>query len=629
MLAGMRADHLLAASLAGTLDGLRNALSIAITSEAAVKPSLLQAKALGDTGGDLVYTPITPCRIVDTVSVGGAIPALGTRSFKGTTATNFLAQGGSNSTCGIPLSAAGLQTAVTVVSPPQNGYLLVYPFGAPQPTAFTMIYQANTIASTAVTIPLTKGQANEFTAFLERTAFLQVDVVGYFKAPSGGYVSSVMAGTGLTGGTITSSGTIAADTTYLQRRVGSTCAVGSSIRAIAADGTVTCQADSIGPANAVRGGRQCVRHDGDSRHDRRPAARPAARGGFVGIGTATPNSKFNVVGTSWFQGDTHTVARRRGQRHRRRVRRRAGLHLRLRLRNVHPQEPASAEYRRQRRNRDGHSNLRPAPRRRHLGNCRLRHGDQRRWNQPATASRIGASTATADSSYGVGGRSNTQIGVYGQSFAALSAGVYGLSRTSARREPRTALTPTARRFAATTAGAPPGMPDFSSATPGSSARCIKNAGAFRIDHPLDPANKYLSHSFVESPDMKNIYDGIVTTDGNGMGAVAAAGLVRGAEQGLPLPAHRRRPVRTGDRGQEIQDNRFGIQTDKPQVKVSWQVTGIRHDTYAAQHRIQVEEDKPADQRGTYIHPAGHGRAQKASLGVRTRSAATTTAQALK
>jgi len=72
---------------------------------------------------------------------------------------------------------------------------------------------------------------------------------------TGGTVTSITAGTGLTGGTISSSGTIAADTAYLQRRVSASCAVGSSIRAIAADGTVTCQVDSSGAANAfVLGG---------------------------------------------------------------------------------------------------------------------------------------------------------------------------------------------------------------------------------------------------------------------------------------------------------------------------------------------------------------------------------------
>jgi len=43
----------------------------------------------------------------------------------------------------------------------------------------------------------------------------------------------------------------------------------------------------------------------------------------------------------------------------------------------------------------------------------------------------------------------------------------------------------------------------------------KPAGCFKIDHPLDRANKYLYHSFVESPDMKNIYDGTITTDASG------------------------------------------------------------------------------------------------------------------
>ncbi len=63
---------------------------------------------------------------------------------------------------------------------------------------------------------------------------------------TGGTVTSITAGTGLTGGTISTSGTIAADTTYLQRRVSAFCSVGQSIRAIAADGTVTCQTDSTG-----------------------------------------------------------------------------------------------------------------------------------------------------------------------------------------------------------------------------------------------------------------------------------------------------------------------------------------------------------------------------------------------
>src|SRR6516164_273324 len=73
MLSGMRSDHLLAASLAGTLNGLRDVMANALTSTAEVNRSMIRAKALGDASDDLVYTPVVPCRIVDTRNAGGAI----------------------------------------------------------------------------------------------------------------------------------------------------------------------------------------------------------------------------------------------------------------------------------------------------------------------------------------------------------------------------------------------------------------------------------------------------------------------------------------------------------------------------------------------------------------------------
>ena len=74
-----------------------------------------------------------------------------------------------------------------------------------------------------------------------------------------------------------------------------------------------------------------------------------------------------------------------------------------------------------------------------------------------------------------------------------------------------------------------------------SGNLSKGGGSFKIDHPLDPENKYLYHSFVESPDMKNIYDGNVVTDENGDPQTAGfSGLRSGtnvnpivASQGLP------------------------------------------------------------------------------------------------
>ena len=64
----------------------------------------------------------------------------------------------------------------------------------------------------------------------------------------------------------------------------------------------------------------------------------------------------------------------------------------------------------------------------------------------------------------------------------------------------------------------------------------KGGGGFTIDHPLDPANRYLRHSFVESAEMKNLYDGIAVCDSNGEAAVLLAGVVRIAQQRCALPA---------------------------------------------------------------------------------------------
>ena len=127
-------------------------------------------------------------------------------------------------------------------------------------------------------------------------------------------------------------------------------------------------------------------------------------------------------------------------------------------------------------------------------------------------------------------------------------------------------------------------------------------GSFRIDHPLDPANKYLYHSFVESPDMMNVYNGNVTTDRHGVATVVLPDYFEALNREF-----RYQLTVIGQFAQaivlrEIARNRFTIKTNKPSVKVSWQVTGIRQDAYANAHRIQVEEEKTGSERGTYLHP---------------------------
>jgi len=131
----------------------------------------------------------------------------------------------------------------------------------------------------------------------------------------------------------------------------------------------------------------------------------------------------------------------------------------------------------------------------------------------------------------------------------------------------------------------------------------KGSGSFKIDHPLDPANKYLSHSFVESPDMMNVYNGIAVLDARGSAWVDLPDYFQDLNRD-----YRYQLTSIGAPGpglyiaKEVSANRFRISGGKPHAKVSWQVTGIRHDAYANANRIKVEEEKPANQRGTYLHP---------------------------
>ena len=140
----------------------------------------------------------------------------------------------------------------------------------------------------------------------------------------------------------------------------------------------------------------------------------------------------------------------------------------------------------------------------------------------------------------------------------------------------------------------------------------KMGGSFKIDHPLDPANKYLYHSFVESPDMMNIYNGNVVTDANGDATVPLPEwfetLNRDFRYQLTVIGQFAQAIVTG----EVANHQFSIKTDKPGVKVSWQVTGIRQDPWANAHRIPAEEEKNAHERGHYIRPELYGAPEEAA-----------------
>lgn len=141
----------------------------------------------------------------------------------------------------------------------------------------------------------------------------------------------------------------------------------------------------------------------------------------------------------------------------------------------------------------------------------------------------------------------------------------------------------------------------------------KPGGSFKIDHPLDPANQYLYHSFVESPDMKNIYDGVVVLDGQGSALVELPRWFETLNSDFRYtltPLGEYSPLYVA---QKIKGNKFKIGGGKPGQEVSWQVTGIRQDAWAKAHRIPVEETKPDAEKGTYIHPELFGQPPEKSV----------------
>jgi hypothetical protein len=217
---------------------------------------------------------------------------------------------------------------------------------------------------------------------------------------------------------------------------------------------------------------------------------------------------------------------------------------------------------------------------------------------------VGAVVGRNDSSgYGVRGfNTKNGIGVLGQ------AGISGGTGTAGKFENVNAANTTAALQVSTS-----GSGRAATFTGGSgvlitgnlsvTGTVSKGGGSFKIDHPLDPENKYLYHSFVESPDMMNIYNGVIRLDANGEAWVDMPNWFQALNRDF-----RYQLTSIGAPGpnlyiaEEVSGNRFKIAGGKPGMKVSWEVTGIRQDTFANKHRIPVEEVKPAEERGQLLVP---------------------------
>ena len=239
----------------------------------------------------------------------------------------------------------------------------------------------------------------------------------------------------------------------------------------------------------------------------------------------------------------------------------------------------------------------------------------------ASENGIKASTSAATSFgvYGIG----TSGGVYGQSSASDGTGVYGRDDTTGASGVEGHHSGNGGAGVAgydslgtgvygqsdsgwAVYGSCPGGPGYAGYFNGNAhvqGTLSKAGGSFKIDHPLDPAHKYLSHSFVESPDMMNIYNGVVTLDAQGTAVVTLPDWFEALNRDF-----RYQLTAIGAPGpnlyiaREVENNQFAIAGGQAGQKVSWQVTGVRHDVWADAHRIPVEQVKPAGEQGRYMAP---------------------------
>ena len=138
--------------------------------------------------------------------------------------------------------------------------------------------------------------------------------------------------------------------------------------------------------------------------------------------------------------------------------------------------------------------------------------------------------------------------------------------------------------------------------------------AFQIDHPLDPAYKYLYHYSTEGPDPLLIYRGNVILDGNGEAWVELPDYFEEINRDFHYQL-----TAIGAPGpnlyiaREIANNQFKVAGGQPLMKVSWTVTGVRNDPYMREYGAPVEQDKPAEHRGKYLHPELYGQPKEMAV----------------
>jgi hypothetical protein len=144
---------------------------------------------------------------------------------------------------------------------------------------------------------------------------------------------------------------------------------------------------------------------------------------------------------------------------------------------------------------------------------------------------------------------------------------------------------------------------------------VSGSKNFLIDHPLDPANRYLAHSCVESSERLNVYRGNVRLDQAGEASVQLPEWFDAVNANISYQLTAvGAPAPDLHVAQEIENDEFRIAGGPPGMKVSWTVMAERADAYARANPFEVERDKPEHERGYYLQPELFGRAKDKGMG---------------
>ena len=139
---------------------------------------------------------------------------------------------------------------------------------------------------------------------------------------------------------------------------------------------------------------------------------------------------------------------------------------------------------------------------------------------------------------------------------------------------------------------------------------------FVIDHPLDPANKFLKHFALESPEVLNLYRGNVTLDNNGEAVVTLPDYFESINNTnysynlTPIGQQANLYIKS-----EIANKQFAIAGGVPGMKVSWMVTSERNDPFLQQNpdNRQVEIQKTGTSAGKYLMPSLYGQPPESGI----------------